>query len=242
MVIARPSMRFIWPPILAIATIVVVVWLGSIGPTRIAQPGAPVADGPMIAFELVRTPDQLSAVIGRPGDPATQALRDAFDRENRWDFLFMATYGLFLFSLLRAAGPADSRRWLIFAIAAPVICAGADVLENLTLFAMTAGEGEAAALITRLEIFTWIKWLGLGIATAAAGLALARGRGSRIVGLLGFVAGITALGACVGGFLMPVKLGADMSAALAAAWLLLTFLVVVRGLGPRTPGPAIIPD
>lgn len=139
------------------------------------QPGYP----PVIAFELARTPADLTALFGDGPSACREALVSAMDRINVLDLaLFIPAYAALLAGLFAGLGrrsawrrPALARAGLALTGAA----VSADVAENLCLLGLTPELDATSTSLAVLPIATGAKWLALGVGSALGGLALGTG-------------------------------------------------------------------
>jgi hypothetical protein len=118
---------------------------------------------PIIAFEFIRTPQEVMDLFGQAGSPGEQELVRAMNLGNRIDFLYMGLYTAFLFVFCRRAAFIRERKvYYLGCFLAPVILAG-DFLENLQLLGITSrlGSGGFEHHLTLLKVFTWQKWGGI---------------------------------------------------------------------------------
>jgi len=148
---------FLLSGILGIATLVMTLVLALVGP----RATGPLPDGfitPVMAFEFAESAAEVTTLFEPEGSAA------AMDRVNRWDFLFMTLYSLFLVTFALAAALDSGQFTLWFAAALAPLILLADVMENVQLLNLTAqlslGGGMESAL-ARLHLFTWLKWGGL---------------------------------------------------------------------------------
>ncbi len=153
---------FLISGILGLGAVVMTLVLAAVGP----RPAAPLPAGfmtPVLVFEFAETTDEVATLFAPVGQPAGDAVRAAMDRVNRLDFIYIALYGgcLLAFSLVcfRLTG---QRVYLLTATLAVGIMA-ADMLENIQLLAITRDLGTRPIddWLTRLRLFTWLKWGGL---------------------------------------------------------------------------------
>jgi hypothetical protein len=120
-------------------------------------------------FEMVRSPEEVGAVLGDPGSPEGISLRHAMDMTNRYDYIFMVCYPLLiaaLFLFLNRRLTEDGRRLMYgTAFVTAGLCLSAiiflaDACENIQLFKLTAYTDLAKidpGVITQLRIATNIK-------------------------------------------------------------------------------------
>ncbi|MCE9649544.1 MAG: hypothetical protein K8R18_07965 [Parvibaculum sp.] len=211
--------RFGLVALLGVVVFVITTWLAVISPKQVAHPVEGDQRDPILAFEMVRTPADLTAVIGE--DRADYAeLRDAIDKVNRIDFLYMTVYGAFIAAFFATIASArGDRRWLILS-ALGIVALLADVRENMALLAMTQDGADVAGLIDTMFVSTWIKWFALGIAAAGAGLALFEDRTMPVLRLIGVIVGVAALGFTVASYIDPVRFPQYMALAIFVTWLL----------------------
>ncbi len=122
----------------------------------------------IIAFEFVRTPDQLHLLFK---DFDNSILRK-IDKGNYIDFGFMFTYSAFLFLFFRKAAKIFNHKWLLTGTVISMIVLLSDFSENLLLLKITKiyypeiENEKLLPILSKLQLFTWIKWLGLAICFA----------------------------------------------------------------------------
>lgn len=226
--------RFLIASILGVVVFGVTLWLGAIGPKTIAHPVAGDGRDPIIAFEMVSTPAQLTQVIGE--DRAGYAdLRGALDKVNEIDFIYMTFYGAFIVVFFMAvAQQRDERRWLILSIVG-VVAMLADVRENMALLVLTQDGADVAGTIGLLVTATWIKWFALGLASAGAGLALYQDRSMPTFRLIGAIVGAAAAGATVAAYFDPFKYPQYMALGIFVSWIMM--VVYAYRVGRTAQGP-----
>lgn len=138
---------------------------------------------PIMAFEFVETPAEVTALLG-----PDESVRVAMHRGHLGDYAFLIAYGLF--GALAALGTWSERTKTAWAHAALFPLASmADAFENLQLIALTSvPEGEMAEPLARLALYTWTKWglLALGGALIGARLLRAGATREKLVGALSF--------------------------------------------------------
>ena len=169
-----------WLAIVAgLATIAVIVWLGSVPPMDKDCRYTPND----IAFELAHSPEEASALFDPPAhvtltaDKAAACRADALrlvkERSERDWTTFVPTYALFLMlGLIAVFARARVGIWLPIAVA--VLIAATDVVETREMLALQAAGFPAGADMTLLEVSTRIKWLALALATLLAAWAALR--------------------------------------------------------------------
>jgi hypothetical protein len=153
-----------WPflisGLLGIGAIGMTLFLSLIGPREVgALPEGFVT--PVMAFEFAGSADEVMGMFAPDGSAA------AMDRVNRWDFLYMALYGLFLFAFALACAWQTGNRFFYIPAALALLIPFADALENVQLLRLTyqttVGGGDMAGLLAQLRWFTWLKWGGLTV-------------------------------------------------------------------------------
>lgn len=224
--------RFTLTSILGVVVFAITLWLGLLSPKTIAHPVAGDTRDPVIAFEMVATPDELVAVIGE-SRAGFAALREAIDKVNRIDFLYMTVYGAFIAVFFMAvAQQRNDRRWLIFSVIG-ILAMLADVRENMVLLALTQDGADAEPLITALVNATWIKWFSLGIAALAAGYAIFEDTSMPTMRIIGLVVGVSAAAATVASWYEPVKLPQYMALAIFVTWIMQVIYAYRVGKAPN---------
>ena len=218
---------------LGIATFLITGWLAAISPSEVAYPVEGDMRDPIIVFEMVTIEEQLVAAIGESRAEHT-ALRDALDRVNRIDFLYMTIYGLFIATFFWAVAEARAdQRWLAGSALA-VVAVLADVRETATLLALTQDGGDTTAQIEALVVSTWVKWFALGIAGALAGLAMLTTPQTPVLRYLGAVAGVAALALTVAGYADQVRFPQALALAIFACWVLMAVYAYRRSRAAGT--------
>jgi len=136
---------------------------------------------------MARTPADIEAVFGPPGEPCRATMVAALDRANTADlFGFIPTYGGFLAFFLLAMARAGAGGVARVGLVALVAGLGFDVLETTTQLRLTHELPGSAAGLTALAIGSVGKFAALAIAAMCSGFAMiARGgMAGRIAGLL----------------------------------------------------------
>lgn len=214
--------RFAIASLLGVVTFAMTLWLGAISPKSIAHPIAGDGRDPIIAFEMVRSPADLTAVIGENRFQFAD-LRAKFDKVNQIDFIYLSFYGAFLVTFFMAvAQQRGDRRWLILSLVAVVAMLG-DVRENMVLLTMTKGGGDVTAQIHALMLTTWIKWFGLGVTSLGAALAFFEDHSMPTFRLLGALVGVTAVAYTVATYFNPFKYAEYMTLAIFVTWIMMVF-------------------
>jgi len=128
---------------------------------------------PVIAFELARSVPDLAKIFGpgkcTPDQAAT--LVDNLNRVNLWDMAaFIPAYGAFLFFFFFTVRAAP---WWRLGAALVVLACAADYWEDWCLAGLATQHTGPSHYLALLPWATAIKWIGLGVALALGGLALA---------------------------------------------------------------------
>lgn len=192
------------------------------------QDGAGYAAGygaPVIAFEMARSVADLQAIFGQVDDEARAARISGMDLGNRWDFLFMAVYGLFISTFFLAAHRVSGRKlWFGFAFFG-VLAALSDAYENSILLGLTL-DLEAAKNLDLLIYPVWAKFLSIMIGSMGVGLYLL-GQGSVVWKTVGAV--VTVLAATtVLSLALPAQYGVLIPLGAGIPWLVQLIFAGVR--------------
>lgn len=197
-------------------------------------PKGPIAgyQSKIIAFEFVTNVDEVREVLG---SLSTEELA-GMDRGNYIDFAFVLCYGTFISYFFWLAHRYLGVRWFKIGIGLGVLVFLGDVLENIQLLNITRAyangpdQMEVSAFVDQLQLFTWIKWIGLSITLLLAALAFRRLGGIwRWLGLLltipfllSIIALITHSSAWIERFTSSMFLGFG-------AWILCCFFITRSG-------------
>ena len=149
---------FLISGILGLGALAMTLMLAFIGP-RQTGPLPPGFITPVMAFEFAESQKEVYHLF-EPGGAA-----EAMDRVNRWDFLYMTFYSLFLGTFALGAGRRTGRAIFYIAAVVALIVLYADALENVQLLGLTMkmrmDGGSLRAALERLHVYTWLKWGGL---------------------------------------------------------------------------------
>ena len=124
----------------------------------------------IIAFEFVNNEADVRAVLDTLSTEELQGM----DRGNYIDFAFMLCYGAFVSYFFLLAYRRLDAKWLQGGVMLGVIVFLGDLLENIQLlnisraYARDPAQMDIGVFISQLQWFTWIKWIGLGVALAMA--------------------------------------------------------------------------
>jgi hypothetical protein len=194
--------------------------------------GAPATAGSaLLEFQLARTPADIEHVFGAAGDPCRQRMIAAMDRANTVDLVgFIATYGAFLACFFWATAHGRAVTAARVGLAAVAATVAFDVLETATQLRLTDALPGTSTQLTLLAIGSRGKYLGLAIASLAAGLLtwMRPGLLARIVAVVCVVGGALALV----GLAMPSARAALASGG-AAAWLAMWIYAGAAAIGRR---------
>lgn len=211
--------KFTLASLLGVVVFGMTLWLALLSPEQIAHPVDGDTRDPVIAFEMVSSSPELTRVIGESRLQYPQ-LRDAMDRINRIDFIYMTAYGAFLsFFFLAVAEQRSDRRWLVFSAVA-IVAMLADVRENLALLALTRDGADVLPLLGTLASSTWIKWGGLAIVALGAGYAIFEDKSMPTLRIIGLVVGLSAFGFTCASWADPFKFPQYMALAIFLIWVL----------------------
>jgi hypothetical protein len=195
--------------------------LGLSGPTVPVCGNLPTNYAPIIAFELVRSVQDLHAIFGDSAGACRTAIAARLDYINEVDsYAFIPAYGAFLvffFLGMRARNAGLAGLAIVLTLAACF----ADYAENYCLFHLSA-HPDSTDWIAPLMLATESKWIGLGVVGMLGGLLLWRD-GSRIDWLVATLCAI-GLAATLTTLVAPHHIGPYLSNALALGWIV--FLVV----------------
>lgn len=120
---------------------------------------------PVLAFEFIQTKQEVYDMFGATDTPERQAIVQAMDKGNNWDYLYMLSYCAFLAALALAIRKETGKAFFYVAAAVAVAILASDFFENRQLFQITANlaSGNFEDALSRLMIITWLKWGGLAL-------------------------------------------------------------------------------
>ncbi len=173
----------------------------------------------MLAFELVRSVDDVNAIFANTTPGCRDGMARAMNQINRIDLPFyILIYSAFMVSAaLFESAKSKQRRWLWGLLAAAIAVLG-DFLETGILLQMTDDLADPGEWIGPLIFSTWLKWLALGgFAGLVAVLTLQQSPRRWLIGLINLLAALVTLLA----LFMPAKFGGLMGVALFAGWIAL---------------------
>lgn len=226
---ARPAFRLAMLAAIAMLTIATFM--------SVAAPSCnPLPMSTLTAFELVRSPADLQRIFGEAGAQCRADLTVQLDHANLIDTLaYIPAYTAFYALTAYALGRRDrTLGWISVAIA--IACAGADVVENLAMFQLSAAPDSPSAWLMGLVVSTNAKWIGLALVTTLCGLMLARRGGLGWVALLACSA---PLASSIAALVAPDAAGQYLMPGMVIASLTLLGVAVVgavrREAGERAP-------
>lgn len=128
----------------------------------------------IIAFEFVKDELDVLDVLGSLSADELVGM----DRGNYIDFAFMLCYGSFISFFFLLAYRQLGTKWLQVGVLLGLVVFLGDLLENIQLLNITSAYTDDSSqldngvFITQLQLFTWLKWIGLGVALAMAAYVL----------------------------------------------------------------------
>lgn len=177
---------------------------------------------PIIAFELARSEADLHAIFGASDSACRETMIARMDSINWVDVLvFIPVYGTFLVAFFLGA-----RSWNMslatVGVKLVVAAAATDYLENLCLMQLTPQLDANSVWMTLLSWATAAKWLGLGMASAMAGLIFIniRPRHLLVAALPAALVCWVALLITIAALAKPSGFGPVLSPAIGATWVL----------------------
>jgi hypothetical protein len=189
-------------------------------PSRPVHQNVPGFQNPVVGFELASTPEHVFGILGGPDDPARDETVRRMNRGNRIDFLFLLAYPAFYvgIALLLAAHGTASRGVTLAVLVLAGAMAFGDALENRELLRLAGITDPAAMLpaLSRLRVFTSIKWAAIYAASALVAACIWRERGWWRWSAP-FFALAAILGACSVVYLPALEIG---SMVLVVAWIM----------------------
>ena len=134
-------------------------------PAAPARRNLPGIQSPIIGFELARTPEHVADLLGDPGSPERSEYAAQMDQGNRVDFAFMLAYAAFhaAIALRLAARGRLPRGVLVVLLVLAADMALFDALENreLLFLSTAAPSPDMTASLSRLHVFTLLKWYAI---------------------------------------------------------------------------------
>ncbi|MEW6079688.1 MAG: hypothetical protein AB1724_17920 [Thermodesulfobacteriota bacterium] len=150
---------FFVPGIIGLAVIVMSVVLLGVFPSRL--PSLPTGFvTPIIAFEFVRTTDDVQTIFGSEDSPRRREIVRAMDLGNRLDYIYMVLYAAFLAAFSRTCARITGRKLFYLSMGLAGVALAADALENIQLLGITANLAsmDIGPCLARLHMMTWAKW------------------------------------------------------------------------------------
>ncbi len=119
----------------------------------------------IIAFEFAESPDEVYMLFGTADSPARDALVDRVTLSTVLDFLYMALYGSFLFTFAVTCVRLTGNDLFYAAAVLAVVVVLADAAENIQLLRIMGNlaGGSFGEYLSRLKLYTWLKWGGLAL-------------------------------------------------------------------------------
>ncbi|MBL6854049.1 MAG: hypothetical protein ISS15_11085 [Alphaproteobacteria bacterium] len=176
---------------------------------------------PVIAQELSRSVADVQQIFGAAPSACRTAIARRIDLVTWVDSLaFIPAYGAFLLFFFMGLAERDRQSAFIGFVLSAVAC-GADYLENVCLFAITAHPDADGFALAFLPWATGLKWLALGLGGAVGGTILIQS--GRMNYPAAALCGLSFLGTVLG-IANPHLFGPYISNAITAIWVV--FLVV----------------
>jgi hypothetical protein len=120
---------------------------------------------PIIAFEFIETNAEVFQMFVSTDATIRQEIVNAMDLGNRLDYIYMCLYSLFLLLFSVTCAKISGKKFYYIGAAISTLVLAGDIFENIQLLGITAQleNGNFDALLTRLHIFTWVKWGGMAL-------------------------------------------------------------------------------
>jgi hypothetical protein len=120
---------------------------------------------PIIAFEFVRTADDVETIFGPADSPQRPEIVRAMDLGNRLDYIYMVLYAAFLAVFSRTCARITGRKLFYIPMGLAGVALAADALENIQLLGITANLAsmDIGRYLARLHLMTWAKWGSLAL-------------------------------------------------------------------------------
>lgn len=197
---------------------------------------SPLPMSTLTAFELVRSVGDLQRIFGMPGDGCRAALATQLDHANMIDSVgyipaYTAFYGLVVYALGRRDRMIG---WIAVAVA--LGCAVADVVENISMFQLSAAPDAESPWILALMVSTNAKWVGLAVVTTMGGVMLARRGG---LGWIALVACAAPLATSLWAVVAPDAAGQYLITGMTIASMMLLAVAVVEAFRRQSGKPPI---
>jgi hypothetical protein len=178
------------------------VVLMAIGPSAPVHRNPPGFASPVAGIELAGTPEEVSDILGRPGDAGRADAVHRMRLSLAVDMLFLLAYPTLVVGIVRLLAARGRLAWGAVGVVTSlaVLMAVGDAVENAQIWLLT-GLTDAAAMaapLARLRAFTLLKWNAIFAAAAILAWGVRRERnwwrwsaplfaGAAAVGLLGNV-------------------------------------------------------
>ena len=120
---------------------------------------------PIIAFEFMETKTEVYQLFGFPGTELREQMVSGMNLGNQLDYIYMGLYALFLMMFSAGCAKISGQRRYYTGICLALVVLAADIMENQQLFGITSklSSGDFGDELTRLQLFTWLKWGGICI-------------------------------------------------------------------------------
>lgn len=157
-------------PLLATAVAITSLFLTTLFPSEAAW----MPEGftvPIIAYEFLLTNAEVSQFFGPPSAQRAEWVAGMY-KGHQWDSLYLVLYSVFLALWGAYAVQQTRQKWFYAVSLLAILAAVSDIFENRQLVAILEilDTSKFDNELSRLFIFTWLKWGSLAI--ALAGLSL----------------------------------------------------------------------
>ena len=145
---------------------------------------------PIIAFEFLRTKEEVYGLFGPMNSEIQKKLVASMDLGNRLDFIYMLLYSTFLFLFSFKCTEETGNKLFYSGMAISVIVLFGDFMENIQLLGITSKLATAnfETELFYLNIYTWIKWLGIALVFLILFIYFIKGNiFSKIIGIFGII-------------------------------------------------------
>jgi hypothetical protein len=152
------------------AVLIIFVVMMSVNPGRPVEANTPGFIDPVAGLELASLPEHVFGILGSPTAPARADTVRRMVLLTRLDFLFLIAYPAFHLGmawLLLARGGVP-RPIAVALLVLPIVMAVGDALENREILVLTGllEPGPMMPVLTRLRLFTTLKWGALYVDSA----------------------------------------------------------------------------
>nr|WHW29728.1 hypothetical protein [uncultured bacterium] len=186
------------------------------------QPGF---GAPIFALEMARTIADVDAVLGPIGDTLRAERIQQMDSGNRFDFIFLTAYALFMASFFYAVLRATGNKLWVLPVVIGLASGVCDAVENFLLLTITSGQGAEQALIF-LPFAAWGKFFAIFICLVLAARYIQKSR-SKVLNFSGWLALVGAL-SIPAAFYDPSRFGWLVEQGVTVSWVAMLLYALVR--------------